>query len=90
MLELDFQILIFLDPCVHAGIDSNQSSQHPMPSHPSRIIGSCSGFESNLNCLEGLDVDAQGEFWNQIPQRRVREHSNDILKSYFEQHSVIA
>ena len=41
------------------------------------------------NCLRGLDDATQEEFGNPTPDRTIREHVNNIIKSYFEQYSVI-
>ena len=53
-----------------------------------RVIGSCSGFGMGAS-LEGLDVVTIEEFGNPSLVRTNREHVSNIIKSYFEQHSIM-
>jgi len=70
-------------------MDCDQPTQDLMPSHVSRVIRSCNGIGRGENCLEGLDDATQEEFENLSPNQTIREHSNSIIKLYFEQKSVI-
>ena len=86
----------------YAGID--QESHDPMPlddpdqppqnnfaSHISSIIGSCRGIVRGGNFLQDCEVvDVQEELRNPIVAQTVRGHVNNIIKFYFEQHSVMA
>ena len=71
--------------------DPDQPSKNKLPSHILGIIGSCSGVGRGGNLLQDCEVvDVQEELGNLIPARTVRGHVNNIIKFYFEQHSVMA
>ena len=70
-------------------IDYDQPTEDPMPSRLSRMVGSCSGFERGGNYLEGLDAVTREQFGDLIPDRTVREYVSNIIKSYFEDCSVL-
>ena len=70
-------------------IELGMSSQELVPSNMvARVIGSCSGFGRGGK-LEGLDVIIGEDFGNLSPIRIVKEHVSNIIKSYFEQHSIM-
>ena len=71
--------------------DPDQPLNNNFPSHVSSIIGSCRGIVRGGNFLQDCEVvDVQEELGNPIPAWTVRGHVNNIIKFYFEQHSVMA